>query len=308
MKATLVEHVNLSQDPIFIVGYPRSGTTLLQAMLATQKGVYSLPETHFFNVVYKVIKTDEQGYIESSCLNEVFKKIQEKMNLKFSQPEVKYIVLKAKEKRLNAKTLFELIVFQYLKKEIEEANINLHRWIEKTPNHVYFLDRISACYPEAQFINIIRNPISAIYSRKNHFPYNKETPIDMLARLWVKSINSVESFSKKYPNRVYSLRYEDLVENAEKELTEVCKFLNIDIRLNRISKYNEVSYNFIHPWETWKNNVKLKNISNTNYIYKKDTALFDVLKMQNILQEKMREYGYKISNQILQKIFDLWIK
>jgi N-acetyl-anhydromuramyl-L-alanine amidase AmpD len=69
-----------------------------------------------------------------------------------------------------------------------------------------------------------------------------------------------------------------------------------------------VSYNFIHPWETWKNNVKLKNISNTNYIYKKDTALFDVLKMQNILQEKMREYGYKISNQILQKIFDLWIK
>ena len=33
---------------VFIVGCPRSGTTLLQAMLASHETVYSFPETHFF--------------------------------------------------------------------------------------------------------------------------------------------------------------------------------------------------------------------------------------------------------------------
>ena len=37
-----------AERPIFIVGCPRSGTTLLQCLIATQKGVVTFPETHFF--------------------------------------------------------------------------------------------------------------------------------------------------------------------------------------------------------------------------------------------------------------------
>ena len=37
-------------SPIFIVGFPRSGTTLLQTMVSTQKNILSFPETQFFNI------------------------------------------------------------------------------------------------------------------------------------------------------------------------------------------------------------------------------------------------------------------
>ena len=36
------------KDRIFIVGCPRSGTTLLQSLLAAHPQIHSFPETHFF--------------------------------------------------------------------------------------------------------------------------------------------------------------------------------------------------------------------------------------------------------------------
>ena len=77
--------INLPQDPIFIVGYPRSGTTLLQSLLATQENVYSMPETHFFTAISRSIKTNEKGYVEATCLSQIFKELSRVMNLEFSQ-------------------------------------------------------------------------------------------------------------------------------------------------------------------------------------------------------------------------------
>ena len=275
-------------------------------MLATQSSVYSLPETHFFTVVYKVIKTDKKGDIEFSCLDRVFKKIQEKMNLQFPETDVNHIINLTKKKQLNPKTLFELVVSQYLNKQIAKSDTGYSfRWIEKTPNHAYFLDRILTFYPGAQFVNIIRNPIFAIYSRKNHFPYNKETPIANLAHLWIKSIVSAEKFLHDNPHKMYSLKYEDLVENPENKIRELCSFLGMEAKLELLSNYREVSSHFIHPWETWKDTVKSNNITNTNSSWRKNISLFDILKIQNITKNKMLKYGYNVSYQVLQQLFDV---
>ena len=53
----------LPQNPVFIVGNGRSGTTLLQSLLATQNGVYSFPETHFFSHVYPLLESDSGGFL-----------------------------------------------------------------------------------------------------------------------------------------------------------------------------------------------------------------------------------------------------
>lgn len=39
------------EAPIFVVGVPRSGTTLLQSLLSAHSSTYSLPETHFFPTI-----------------------------------------------------------------------------------------------------------------------------------------------------------------------------------------------------------------------------------------------------------------
>jgi len=43
----------LSQYPVFLVGYPRSGSTLLQALLEMQGHLVTFPETHFFSTLFK---------------------------------------------------------------------------------------------------------------------------------------------------------------------------------------------------------------------------------------------------------------
>lgn len=304
-----VEMIQLPQDPIFIVGYPRSGTTLLQALLATQHRVYSLPETHFFNVIYKTIKTDKKGAIEFNCLGDVFNKIQKKMGLEFSKKEAEYIGLRSKKRELQPKLLFEFIVFHYIKKELKRLGVsNSFRWIEKTPNHAYYLDKILSFYPGAQFVNIIRDPVAAINSRKNHFPYNKETPVEKLAQLWMRSITSVEDFNQQHPRKIYSLRYEDLVADPAEELIEVCRFLKIQIKLDLLNEYKDVSKHFIHDWETWKSKVKSKEISNCNSDYKNELSLIDILKIQNILQSDMMKYRYGILKPILQRLFNIGMK
>src|SRR5439155_25383636 len=47
--------VNSLRQPIFIVGCPRSGTTLVQCILSASSQAFSLPETHFFSSVLPAV-------------------------------------------------------------------------------------------------------------------------------------------------------------------------------------------------------------------------------------------------------------
>ncbi len=78
----------LRQDPVFVVGYPRSGTTLMQSLLATQDSIISLPETHFFTLVRNCLQVDNDriGY---ESLEKAIDKIREK--IRFSMNAEEYI-------------------------------------------------------------------------------------------------------------------------------------------------------------------------------------------------------------------------
>jgi hypothetical protein len=299
--------MRLPQNPIFIVGYPRSGTTLLQAMLATQDRLYSFPETHYFAAVYKRIQTDDQGFIDHQCLAAVFEKLKEKVSLELTGPEGDQIVSMAHGKRLSPKDLFETIVSRFLTVQLQAPTGGQpFRWIEKTPNHVYFLDRILGFYPQAQFVNIIRNPVSAIQSRKEKFPFNRQTPVKTLAELWVKSVASAEDFRARHPAKLISLRYEDLLTDPAKTLGGVCDFLGVGFEPARVGEYRTVSRGLIHPWETWKTDVASRAVSPPESIKRNKMGLLDLLRTQSITGKKMKEYHYRISMPFSQWFYDLF--
>ena len=231
------------------------------ALLATQKDVYSLPETHFFNVINrKSVSTDDQGIVESACLDIVFEKIYEKMDLRFDRHEKKYIARLAKKKKLDAKMLFEYIVYHYVSKEIDPKKNGPYRWVEKTPNHAYFLEHILSFYPQVQFINIIRHPVPAIYSRKINFPFNKEKPLEWLAKQWLRSIEETEAFARKFPGKIYSLKYEDLAAAAEKEFTKICDFVNLTPNMELIKNHPAAAGRYTLESEVWKKKEEYKKI------------------------------------------------
>jgi hypothetical protein len=288
--------MQLPQNPIFIVGYPRSGTTLLQRLLVTQPGLYSLPETHYFSVIEKQLQLDESGNIEVSCLDTVLQKIAEKMESRFDKEEIEILYQAGKEKKLTSKCIFEFIVTRFLLQQHPGIGSDTRwRWIEKTPTHANFLERIMELYPRAQILHILRHPVPAIFSRKFKFPFNRETPLPRLAHAWNRLVENVERGKEKFPTHIYTLRYEDLVKNMEKEMTAAADFLNILLDFTLISNIKEEQTDgaFILPSETWKLEDRNHSIANTNDTYKNRVSKVDAEVVETIVMKRMLEYGYE---------------
>ena len=293
MSRAIIDQLKLPQDPIFVVGYPRSGTTLVQALLATQRNIYSLPETHFFNVINrKTVKTDDRGFVDAACLDQVFARIYEKIDLRFSRSEQKYIIKLAKKKKLLPKMLFEFIVYHYICEDIKDKDAESFRWVEKTPNHAYFLESIFSVYPRALFINIIRHPVPAIYSRKVNFPFNKDKPLDWLAKLWRRSVEETEKFNRVHPGKLFSLKYEDLTADLETGLTKMCDFVKVDLDLELINNHSAAAGRVTLESEVWKKKDEYRKISNTNDKYRQVVPPEDAALIENLLADKMEQYGY----------------
>lgn len=288
--------MKLPQDPIFIVGYPRSGTTLLQRLLVTQPGIFSFPETHYFCVIEKQLQYDRGGNILPSCLDTIFEKIREKMELRFTLAEEGSIRRAVEETTLSSKALFEIITARLLLNlHPDIANITPFRWLEKTPNHALFLDRILEFYPQAQAIHIIRHPVPAVFSRKLKFPFNKEIAVTELAGRWNRMVDKVEDFNRLFPGTIHTLRYEDLVKDMNKEAAAVANFLHIPFDFTRTARlaYKNISDALILPSEAWKLEDINREVTNTNDVYKESISREDAGSIEAIAAVNMKKYGYK---------------
>lgn len=290
--------MKLPQDPIFIVGYPRSGTTLLQRLLAAQQGIFSFPETHYFCVIEKQLKYDREGNILPSCLDKVFEKILEKIELRFSPAEESSIRHALEEKTLSSKNLFEIIVMRLLLDLYPVVEqMTSFRWLEKTPNHAHFLEHIVQLYPRMQALHILRHPVPSIFSRKLKFPFNQDTPLTELARRWNRMLEDVEHFKNKFPHHILTLRYEDLLSHLENEYENITAFLAIPFDPNTLSQLNEQKESpaagFILPSETWKLEDAQRDMANTNSAYKSKFSDQDVADIEAIVGENMKRYGYE---------------
>lgn len=291
--------MRLPQDPIFIVGYPRSGTTLLQRLLAAQPGIYTFPETHFFCVIEKKIQWGEdRESIPPGALAAVFENIKKKMELQLTIAEQLDLRRQAADGKLSSKALFEFIVARCLRERhpgIE--NVPGWRWLEKTPNHAHFLERIIAMYPDAQVLHILRHPVPAIYSRKLKFPFNRDTPLGELARRWSRMLLDVERFQDAHPERIFSLRYEDLVRDMDGQMQGVAAFLkgafdpNILAALKREKRHGAEA--FILASETWKREDLRLEMGPTNEKYHGLIPAADVAAIEAIVREPMRRHGYE---------------
>ena len=305
MEVVFKETVNIPQDPIFIIGYPRSGTTLLQALIATQPGIYSFPETHFFPTIAQVGEVDELGFIQSACVDKLLAKIREKTGLQFSSNTASQLSALAEKNILHIKWFFELIVYQYLHKETNHKNVGKYRWVEKTPYHIHYLDRIHDLYPDAQFVAIVRHPIPAVISRKKKLPMDGHLPVSTLAGYWAEMIHIMEEFRNKHPETIYIMRYENLVEQRNEIMDQLCNFLNFKLKPELLDRFSIVGTGLIHQWEAWKIGVISQEIVNTNNTYNGQINLMDTFRIQHVVQNKMNKYSYKISHPMLQKAFDL---
>ena len=204
-----------SLAPIFIVGMPRSGTTLLTSMLSAHPRIAIAPETHYFSYWIREYKTLN---LASTKDFELFWQALSRSQ-RFS-----YFGIDANTTRARILAKGPLSHRHILSGWLEEyaQRINKPRWGEKTPLHYQSLDHIFTWFPHARVIWMLRDP-RAVTASLQKVPWASHY-IHIHAQQWHASLTSFEQTWQK-DSRVQLLCYENLVQQPEKSLTTLCQFL-----------------------------------------------------------------------------------
>ncbi|NNE83115.1 MAG: sulfotransferase [Alphaproteobacteria bacterium] len=110
----------------------------------------------------------------------------------------------------------------------EEAFPSDHRTrflVEKTPEHEYHIERIRRDFPNSIFIHMIRDPFDVIASRSKGFKkrnYVQET------LNWRHSIKIFVENKKKFPDRHFAIRFEDLTRHPQATMEKLAKLLDFN--------------------------------------------------------------------------------
>ena len=187
-------HFGISPSPerhIFVMGAPRSGTTLLRGMIAAHSGVSSLnDETFFFNRrrVSKFLNQDVPNFLE------LYKAAHTKVEL-----------------------------FDSIANQTKGAS-NTDRFLEKTPDHILVLPQLLEWFPHSHFVVIVRDGRDAFSSAfRNPVFFGRVG--NQYPKFWRDAVRIYLSSSNARNLRL--VKYEDLVTEPRRALGELMSFIEM---------------------------------------------------------------------------------
>lgn len=205
--------VTIPGSPIFVGGAPRSGTTLLRALLNASGRIHCGPE---LRVVPSLCALSEQ----------------------IKQATLPVLARQAgiDEARINA--LFARAVSGFLSGV--SASHPGQRIAEKTPANVLHFPELRRLFPESPFINVIRDGRDVVASLMGLDWIDARTGRRMdivsdpaaAARLWLQSVRTAEMLGDD--PRLHTVRYEALAREPRRTLGELFDFLGEEVDFDRL--------------------------------------------------------------------------
>ncbi len=216
--------------PIFIVGAPRSGTTLLQYILRSHPRV-SLPtgESHFIVPLQR--ERERFGDLRRPenvrrVLEEMWRRSRDFLatdlhGLRFDEstiPELAEVLAGAGDG-----TMAGVIAALFDRNAAGEGKA---RWGDKTPYYVLHMPLLLEMYPEAQFVHLIRDgrdcALSTLVRRDDFHVYN----FYCAAKYWQHYVEVGQEVGPTLaPGHYFEIRYEELLEDPPAILRRLCDFL-----------------------------------------------------------------------------------
>jgi hypothetical protein len=202
--------------PFFIVGSPRSGTTLLQAMLMSSPGLFIPPETHFFEVVRR--PCHEAAGRDTEVLDRLIEDIRKWSCGPYELP----VTWDRLEPALRAAASDPAAMFDALLYHMQQGRAEPCRIGEKTPSHILQVEYILERFADAQVITIVRDGRDVVASNQETFGSQLS---EMATRWRDHQREHARLLGCMAAARYTSVRYEDLVTQPEGALRRLCAFL-----------------------------------------------------------------------------------
>ena len=180
-------------NPIYIIGVPRCGSTLIEKVIASGS---------------KYIPIGEETIIINSIINE-------KLNLKQSLDS-------------DMENLKKEIIEKYQQKGLVSKNHN-YTFTDKTLSNFFNIALIRKIFDNAKIINCKRNPLSSIMSifQNNLTSIGWAHNLENIFKYFDIYYKMISKFKKIFPNFIYELEYEKFVKNPEKESKKLMKYCEL---------------------------------------------------------------------------------
>ena len=239
--------------PIFIVGLPRSGSTLVETILSDNDKIKGLGENYVINMA-----------VLNQISGKIFANNFDKKNFELSIdcPELESFVLK------KFSNLFEF-----------KENI---RFVDKTLENFFNIDIILNLFPNAKFLHCFRNLNDAVIAIfQSLLPTLSWTHnLDDITNYIDDYLKIIKYFKKKYPDKIMDIKLENLTENNEKIGKKIFNFCNLD--------WSNKSLNF-----SKKKDLQIKTTSNVQLREKVTKYDYDKYKQYKfILNDYTKKYKW----------------
>jgi len=229
------DSLNLSCIPFFIIGSGRSGNTLLRSILSGSPNISIPPESYrlpFSIKKFHIYNNRDWPEIVAAVLEE-FKSCKEFYTWDINLETVQSRLENIDESKRTLSNIFDELYCTYSEKHNPESQ----KWGDKTPMNTLYLDWIKSAFPQSKFVHIIRDgrDVVSSYLKMERYPTISEA-----AKRWSSSVSLAQIFGSKIGNNYMEIRYEDLVEDPEKEINEVCSFLDIHYHSEMLEQTSQV--------------------------------------------------------------------
>ncbi len=284
----------------FIVGSPRSGTTLVQRLLMECQGVSIPPETHFFSVF---APTQEWRFpLDAARLHRHLGAYADLTMSPISHNDIPPIVDTLAG---TAATVFDL--FAAIVDHLTTAGDLIG---EKTPHHLLWLRQLSRIYPASKFVWVVRDP-RAIVESNRRMPFGM-TSVTALAGMWRSDQSVMSTAASQLGDRVMQVRYEDVIAAPDEMRLSLAAHIGLpDPPVRRSVDLQDMAA----AQEYWKGEVAGPIRDDRNELWKENLPEDSVRVVEAICGRPMRKLGYepsrptparlKVAERLLLARFDL---
>ena len=247
---------------IFVVGASRSGTSMLNMVLGMNSDVKALNELHYFGDLWSHLNKNEQMTTEKLSKNATRLLARHFIGYWGGAPTELHCRIAAEivdglePHQRNNKDLFPAVM------EWIAGDSDVEFVSEQTPRNIFFASEILKSYPNANVIQIVRDPRGVLVSQKRRwrrkFMGVKIVPWREVARNWVNyhpiTISKLWKKAAKlgialeaHP-RFMQVRYEDIAGNPQEQISSICEFIGLE--------YHEGMLNVLEQGSSNRLNVK----------------------------------------------------
>ena len=201
-----------SNEPIFIIGLPRSGSTLIESILTSNE-----QKTHTFG---------ECHVVNMSVLNEIGNKIYSK---NFNEKNFEFSI--------DIKNMKKNIYDKYL--QLDEDFLKRKKFIDKSLENFFNIEIICNIFPNAKFIHTFRNSIDSVISiYQSMLPELSWThKIEDILNYIDNYLKVMKFFNLKYSKSIMNINLEDFTKSSEQYSKNIYEFCNLKWSDNALKFY-----------------------------------------------------------------------